>query len=105
MMKHIRTIAAAVTLLSVAAPAKADTVLDWNAIAVATAASNPFNQARVLAVTQLAVFEAVNAIQGGYEPYLGTITAPAGASADAAVIAAAHAVLKNYVPSAAAALD
>jgi len=105
MMKHIRTIAAAAALLSVAAPAKADTVLDWNAIAVSTSASNPFNQARIMAITQLAVFEAVNAIQGGYEPYLGTITAPASASADAAVIAAAHAVLKNYVPSAAAALD
>jgi len=105
MMKQIRTIAAAVALLSVAAPAKADTVQDWNAIAVTTSASNPFNQARVMAITQLAVFEAVNAIQGGYEPYLGTITAPAGASADAAVIAAAHAVLRNYVPSAAVALD
>ena len=105
MMKPLRTIVAAASLMSVAAPAKADVVLDWNAIAIATPMGNPFNQARVMAITQLAVFEAVNAIQGGYEPYLGTITAPAGASADAAAIAAAHAVLKSYVPSAAAALD
>src|SRR5204862_1200198 len=55
--------------------------------------------------TQLAVFEAVNTIQGGYEPYLGTIVAPAGASAEAAAIAAAHRVLKFYVPASAAALD
>jgi hypothetical protein len=105
MMKTLRTIVVTAALLSAATIAKADTVLDWNAIAVATAASNPFNQARIVAITQLAVFEAVNAIQGGYEPYLGTIVAPASASADAAAIAAAHAVLKNYVPSAAAALD
>jgi hypothetical protein len=52
-----------------------------------------------MATTQLAVFEAVNAIQGGYEPYLGTVVAPAGASSDAAVIAAAYGVLINYAPS------
>ena len=92
-------------LLARAAVTHADPVLDWNAIAVATAASNPFNQARILAATHLAVFEAVNTIQGGYEPYLGTIVAPASASAEAAAIAAAHRVLRFYVPASAAALD
>ena len=38
---------------------------------------SPFGQARVAAIVQLAVFEAVNAITGEYEPYIG-ITAPAG---------------------------
>ena len=81
--------------------ARADVVLDWNAIAVSTVVSqgqSPFAQARFMAITQLAVFEAVNAITGDYKPYLGTITAPAGASADAAAIAAAYSVLKNYFP-------
>ncbi len=56
-----------------------------------------------MSIVQLAVFEAVNAITGEYEPYLGTIDAPAeGASAEAAAIAAAHGVLKAYVPAAAA---
>jgi hypothetical protein len=95
----------AVALLALPSPSRADVVLDWNAIAVATTGGNPFNQARLMAITQLAVFEAVNAIKGGYEPYLGTVVAPAGASADAAVIAAAHTVLKHYVPGSAAALD
>ena len=46
-------------------------MLKWNEIAARTAtATNPFNQARIMAITQLAVFEAVNAITGGYEPYL-----------------------------------
>jgi hypothetical protein len=81
--------------------ARADVVLDWNAIAMSTLVSqgqSPFAQARFMAITQLAVFEAVNAITGDYKPYLGTVTAPAGASADAAVVAAAYHVLKNYFP-------
>src|SRR5437773_7940523 len=81
--------------------ARADVGLDWNAIAVSTLVSqgqNPFAQARFMAITQLAVFEAVNAITGDYEPYLGTVVAPAGASADAAAVAAAYQVLKNYFP-------
>ena len=44
------------------------------------------------------MFEAVNAITGDYKPYLGTVVAPAGASADAAAVAAAYQVLKNYFP-------
>jgi len=44
------------------------------------------------------VFEAVNAITGDYKSYLGTVVAPAGASADAAAVAAAYHVLKNYFP-------
>ena len=51
-----------------------------------------------MAITQLAVFEAVNAITGDYKPYLGTVVAPAGASAEAAAVAAAYTVLKNYFP-------
>jgi hypothetical protein len=106
MKKLLRTVATTAALLVSAAAAHADTVLDWNAIAASVALGNPFNQARVLATTQLAVFEAVNAIERNYEPYLGTVVAPAGASADAAAIVAAHGVLKFYAaPSAATMLD
>ena len=103
MRKSLRAAIAivAVVLFSTPVAARADVVLTWNAIAVGVPAGNPFNQARVMAATQLAVFEALNAIQGGYEPYLGTVVGPAGASADAAVIAAAYRVLKHYVPGAA----
>lgn len=81
--------------------AKADVVLDWNAIAVSVSqGQSPFAQARFMAIVQLAVFEAVNAIAGDYEPYLGTVTAPAGASAEAAAVAAAYRVLKNYFSNA-----
>jgi hypothetical protein len=90
------------------AVARADVVLDWNAIAVNTAIANgqnPFAQARYAAITQLAVFEAVNATTGDYEPYLGTIVAARGASADAAAIEAAYRVLTTYFPASAPMLD
>jgi hypothetical protein len=84
------------------AVAKADSVLEWNEIAVNTAIANgqdPFALARFAAVEQLAVFEAVNAIKGDYKPYLGSVVAPPGASADAAAIQAAYRVLSAFFPA------
>ena len=93
-------------LLSSAALSANDPVLEWNAIMVSTTAGqNPVAQARFAAITQLAVFEAVNAIDKDFDPYLGTLAAPPTASAEAAAVVAAHAVLKNYFPANAAALD
>ena len=88
-------------LVATPATARADAVLNWNEIAARTvvAGQSPFNQARLMAVTHLAVFEAVNAVTGEYEPYLSDpIVAPPVTSAEAAAIAAAHRVLKNYFP-------
>jgi hypothetical protein len=95
-------------LLSTAAMAESNPnpVLEWNSILVTTvAAQNPFFQARFAAITQLAVFEAVNAIDRDYDPYLGTVEARPTASREAAAVAAAHAVLKNYFADNADALD
>lgn len=95
-------------LLLGSAVARADVVLDWNAIAVNTAIANgqnPFAMARFAAIEQLAVFEAVNAIKGDYKPYLGSIVAPPGASADAAAIEAAYKVLITYFPTSATSLN
>ena len=93
-------------LLMSSGMASADVVLDWNGIMLNTiGAENPFAQTRFAAITHTAVFEAVNSITGDYEPYLGTINAPPGASAKAAAVAAAHIVLKNYFPSSAVNLD
>ena len=97
---------AAMALLFSPAIGRADLVTDWNAIMVATVSGqNPFAQARFAAITQLAVFEAVNAITKDFKPYLGTVKAPSSASAEAATIAAAHSVLKSYFPGNAASLD
>jgi len=96
------------TLLFGPAVAKADPVLDWNVIAVDTAVANgqnPYAQARFAAVVQVAVFEAVNAITGDYRPYIGSIVAPHGASANAAAVQAAYRVLSAYFPASTSTLD
>ena len=81
-------------------------MLEWNDIMLATlVGQSPVNETRLAAITQLAVFEAVNAVNGDYQPYLGTIKAPRGASAEAAAVAAAHATLIHYVPASIAELD
>jgi PAP2 superfamily len=96
----------AMALLSIPAIGRSDVVQDWNAIMQDTVSSQPpFPQARLAAITQLAVFEAVNAITRQYKPYLGTVKGDSGASPEAAAIAAAHAALKNYFPASAASLD
>ena len=87
------------TLVFGSAVAEAGVVLEWNAIAVDTAVANkqsPFAQARTVAIVQLSVFEAVNAITHRYRPYLGTVTAAPDASPEAAAIQAAYHVLNAY---------
>jgi hypothetical protein len=110
MMARVLAIALVAIVFVPAHSARADTgsdvVLEWNAIMVTTSRSqNPFAQARIAAITQLAVFEAVNAITDEFDPYLDPISAPPGASAEAAAVTAAHDVLVNYLPLAATTLD
>jgi hypothetical protein len=115
---RLRAAAAIAVLCLTPAVSRADVVLQWNEIAVRTLttqspALNAFTQARFAAIVQLAVFDAVNAIAGRYEGYLGSpmaptagpIVAPVGASSEAAAIAAAHAVLVHYFPGSAVALN
>ena len=81
-------------------------VLQWNLIAVqAVGPTAPFPSTRAMAIVQLAVFEAVNAITHRYEPYLGIVGALEGASADAAVVAAAHDALLWLFPAQQSFLD
>lgn len=119
--RYVRRALAVLVVVGVAGGAATagaqDIVLRWNDIAARTsagmlppgsAATNPFNQARIGSIVQLAVFEAVNAITPAYEPYLDPPTAAApGASVAAAVVTAAHKVLTTYFPAPAvvAALD
>lgn len=105
MVRHATIVA---VLLAGAGAAHADAVTDWNEIAESTvieATPDPFLQTRSTAIAQVAVFEAVNAVVGGYEPYLGTVTAAPGASPEAATIAAAHRALATLHPDQAAELD
>jgi hypothetical protein len=88
------------------APHRTDVVLEWNAITLSTVrTTNGVEQVRLAAITHLAIFEAVNAIVGEFTPYLGTVSAPAGASEAAAAVAAAHGVLRRYLPDRGDVLD
>ena len=79
-----------------------DIVLQWNEIAIRRILPNgpPFTAARFMTMTQLAVYEAVNAITGKYAPYLGTVSAPDGASPEAAAVMASYGVLNGIFPGA-----
>ena len=92
-----------------AADAAADSVvLEWNQIALAasvTAGQGANPQTRTMAIVHVSIHDAVNAITGRYKLYCSHRRAPFGASADAAVIAAAHQALKQLFPLQAATFD
>ncbi len=84
-------------------------VTDWNTIAsttiVTNGGKNPAASSVWFSYSSLAVYDAVNAITGQYQPFYYRIAAPANASTGAAAAAAAHRVLVNYFPSQQTALD
>ena len=87
--------------------AVSNAAVDWNAIATgaitapAPAGAGQPPQAAVLslAIVQGAVYDAVNAIDGTYEPYLASPVADPGDSKEAAAAAAAFHVLVGLFPS------
>src|SRR3954452_3505293 len=83
-----------------AAAATPNAVAQWNKIAEDTVVgSGAFQNEGLIYMSyeSAAVYNAVVAIQGGYEPLLGsTLTASAGASVDCAVVEAAYQTLHYY---------
>jgi hypothetical protein len=92
--------------LVVVAPATAvlppgNTVAQWNKIAEDTVVGSGAFQAEgfiYMAYVSAAVYDAVVAIEGGFEPYGPPITAPPGASVDAAIVEAGYRTLVYYFP-------
>ena len=95
------------------AGAPGDVAIQWNMIAQnvlqpAMAMPSPGTMAMagmsmprafvILSYAHAAMYNAVVAIEGGYEPWMVATAAPAGGSAPAAAAAAVHAVLVAYVP-------
>jgi len=77
-------------------------VIEWNQILIDTLiAAAPPNAAspRLGAIVQAAVFDAYNGIDQRYTPLAATGRAPEGASAEAAVVAAAYTTLISLFPS------
>jgi hypothetical protein len=112
-------------ILGAAARADANAVTDWNQVTLATQNAVPSGirtppAARALAMVHLAIFDSLNAIDRRFTPYIETTRGDQdeewnwlddqrrmhhGASPEAAVAAAAHAVLVNLYPSRQADLD
>jgi hypothetical protein len=65
----------------------------------------PTRASRAMAIVHIALFEAVNAIVGDYQSYLGLSPAPHSASMDAAIAQAAHDTLVALFPSQQASCD
>ncbi len=65
----------------------------------------PGRASRAMAIVHIAIFDAVNAIAGGYRSYTRIPRARAGASVQAAIATAAHDTLVALFPSQAAELD
>jgi hypothetical protein len=92
-----------------ATPASSAAVITWNGIAQRTAIQvakqTTVHAMTSIAFTQAAVYDAVVAIEGGYQPYQVRMAQLPDASLDAAVATAAHHVLVHYFPAQQAALD
>ena len=100
MRERTWALATAVLLLG-AAGARADTVTDWNVIAIRateTAGAPVPVQTRAMSLVHAAVFDAVNAIEPRYASYAVEVRPAAAASADAAAAAAAHGILERLYP-------
>jgi hypothetical protein len=92
----------ALAAVALAAPARADTVTDWNVHAtnaLATAMQPPPVATIHLAMVHGAVYDAVNAIDRRHQPYLVKPRARRWYSKDAAAATAAYRVLASIVPA------
>jgi hypothetical protein len=95
-------------LLGTRLPAQ-NVVTDWNSIAASTIVAKggkPSATSSVwFAYTSIAVYDAVNAVHGEFQPFYYQGGASPGASDEAAAVAAAHGVLVHYFPAQQAILD
>ena len=101
-MARIKIVICLLLLFTMHSAASADMVVDWNnntMDAIASGKLSPPQASRLLAMVHVAIFDAVNGINRTHHPYLVKGHAKGPASADAAVVSAAYAVLVNVVPT------
>src|SRR5262245_28863138 len=100
MHTNLRNVLLASTMMVSTSPAFADVITDWNekAVAFVTPRMVPAAGQRVVAIMQVAMFDAVNSIDRRYRPYLVQLPAAATTSKEAAAAAAAGTVLVGLYP-------
>lgn len=103
MSRLFRPVLGLVMLLAVCRPAAADVVSDWNEKVISFAVARGWGPAadRLMAMTNLAMFDAVNAVERRYRPYLMNFEVTAPTSKEAAAASAAASLLASVDPSAA----
>src|SRR3569623_549922 len=77
-------------------------ILDWTGLMLdANREDNtgPTLSSRNLAILHTANFDAVNSIEGGFQPYMVSLAPAPGASSEAAAVAAAHKVMEVLYPT------
>ena len=96
----------AATVLLAPLAARADVVEDWNRTAQVVFTTKALGANPNYAIVHTAIYDAVVAIEGGYQPYAIRPTSPTrGASARAAAAAAGYYVLLGLAPDQQAVLD
>jgi hypothetical protein len=100
MKTRLRTmITMLVLMVAIAGQARAaNPIVDWNKIALTTALTTPGTQI-YLTYVNLAMYDAVNAIDGRYRQYGPEFHGPRNASVEAAAISAAYQTLLYYFPA------
>jgi hypothetical protein len=102
MPANVRRTLVAIALIVSAPSAFADVITDWNekAVAFVTPRTVPPAAQRVVAMVQVAMFDAVNSIERRYRPYSVQLPTSATASKEAAAAVAAGSVLLGVFPQA-----
>src|SRR5205823_10321525 len=100
MPANLRKVLAAVALMAPAPAASANVITDWNekTVAFVTPRMAPAAGQRIVAIVQVAMFDAVNSIEARYRPYLIQLPTKATSSKEAAAAAAAGGVLIGLYP-------
>jgi hypothetical protein len=101
---RLSTLIAALAIGSTQLASASNPVIDWNQIALTTALTTPGTQI-YLTYVNLAMYDAVNAIDRRYQQYGPEFHGPRDASKEAAAISAAYQTLLNYFPGQAAVLQ
>ena len=101
-MKRLAALVIATAMTCGTYAARADTITDWNETAievmkVAGVGGNPWS--RTLAMVHVAMSDAINSVQPRYARYVTSIPSKPGASAEAAVAAAARHILLQQYPN------
>jgi hypothetical protein len=112
LMRHWAAAAVLVTTSSVLLPcaeaiaqSNGSVIVEWNQLLQSNITGPPVGQPRSYAMLQIAMADAVVAIEGQYRPFHAQVSAPSGASAEAAAAQAGHDVLVSLFLATQAAAD